>query len=64
MQRRGPSPQERAGSLVWWGGAGGFSEDLTDGRGVAFEVCCLRGCGSQIGFGQGGMLQRHAWPHA
>ena len=23
-----------------------------------------RGCGSQIGLGQGGMLRRHAWPHA
>ena len=39
------------------GGAGHFSEDLTDG-------CCLQGSGSQIGLGQGGMLQRHAWPHA
>ena len=63
MQRRGPSPQEGAGNLVR-GGAGGFSEDHTDGRGFAFEVCCLRGCGSQIGLGQGRMLQRHAWPHA
>ena len=25
---------------------------------------CLQGCGSRIGLGQGGMLQRHAWPHA
>ena len=39
-------------------GGGDFSEDLTDGRGIAFEVVATRG------LGQGGMLQRHAWPHA
>ena len=47
MCRRGPSPirspQEGAG--VWCGGGGGggdLSEDLTDGKGVAFEVVAAR----------------------
>ena len=46
MQRRGPSPSQspykRAGSLLLGGGAGDFSEDLTDGRGIAVEVVAAR----------------------
>ena len=45
------------------GEAGALSEDLTDG-GVLPFFFLLQSCGSQIGLGQGGMLRRHAWPHA
>ena len=42
MQRRGPSPKPVSSRKGWKSavvrGAGDFSEDLTDGRGIAFEV--------------------------
>ena len=46
MHNRGPSPSrppcEGGSQLAVIGGAGGFSKDLTDGRGVAFIVVAAR----------------------